>query len=221
VSNQDATFKNKLKLKTTGDNQDLQLAGDIRLDGLAVIAEQSRLQLLQTGSLTVTGLDVKGPDRLSIQSVQADRLAIGRSADNTEADASIEAGRFRVESLAMADRLLSVDSVVYTDGRSHIRRDAQGNWRMVGIIKAMNELAGESPDGEAADSPAEETPPAETAEPAQPFAAAVKRIEVEGDSAIDFSAWTSSRASTPWTCHRYRPTPAKRWGSCSTAATWT
>jgi outer membrane protein OmpA-like peptidoglycan-associated protein len=197
VSNQDATFKNTLKLKTAGEDQALKLAGDIRLDGLAVIAEQSRLQLLQTGSLTVTGLDLAGPEQLSIEAVQADQLAIGRSADNTEADASIEAGRFRVESLTMADRLLTIDSIVYTDGQSRVRRDAQGNWRMVGIIKAMNELAGQSDDDAAptdepaaadpaAAPPAATAPAAEsTAEP-EPFAAVLNRIEVDGDSSIDF-----------------------------------
>ena len=46
----------------------------------------------------------------------------------------------------MKDRLLSVDEVLYRDGISHIKRDAEGNFRIVGIIDSLNRLVQEQAD---------------------------------------------------------------------------
>jgi outer membrane protein OmpA-like peptidoglycan-associated protein len=180
--NDDARLDSKLSFSSAAGEPTLQLSSDIRLSGLNVVAGDSRLELLRSARLDLSGLAMQGMDRLSIQSVAAEKLVIGRQADDTEQDASMDVDRFEVTSLALADKLLSVDEVNYTGGHNHLRRDPEGNWRIIAIVKAMSRLAAKQEDAEVAPAPREGTD--NTAEAPQPLAAVVKRIKVDGDSTI-------------------------------------
>jgi len=180
--NDDARVDSKLSFASAGGEPALQLSADIRLSGLNVVAGDSRLELLRSARLDLSGLAMQGSDQLSIRSVAAEKLVIGRQAEDTEQDASMDVDRFEVTSLALADKLLSVDEVHYTGGHNHLRRDPEGNWRIIAILKAMNRLAAEQEDAEVTPAPQEGTN--NTAEAPQPLAAVVKRIKVDGDSSI-------------------------------------
>jgi hypothetical protein len=180
--NDDARLDSKLSFSSAAGEPTLQLSSDIRLSGLNVVAGDSRLELLRSARLDLSGLAMQGMDRLSIQSVAAEKLVIGRQADDTEQDASMDVDRFEVTSLALADKLLSVDEVNYTGGHNHLRRDPEGNWRIIAIVKAMSRLAAKQEHAEVAPAPREGTD--NTAEAPQPLAAVVKRIKVDGDSTI-------------------------------------
>ena len=154
------------------------------MSDLTIAAGDSRLELLRSARLDLSGLAMQGPDRLSIQSVTAEKLAIGRQADDTEQGASMDVDRFEVTSLALADNLLSVDEVHYTGGHNHLRRDPEGNWRVIAILNAMNRLAAKEENPEVAPAPQESAGADNTGEKPQSLAAVVKRIKIDGDSTI-------------------------------------
>lgn len=182
--NNEATVDSKLSFSTAGGEPALQLSSDIQLSDLSIAAADSRLELLRSARLDLSGLAMQGPDRLSIQSVRAEKLAIGRQADDTEQGASMDVDRFEVTSLALADNLLSVDEVHYTGGHNHLQRDPEGNWRVIAILNAMNRLAAKEENPEVAPAPQESAGADNTGEKPQSLAAVVKRIKIDGDSTI-------------------------------------
>jgi len=180
VGSKDLTVKSKLSLSTGGDTRTLKLASDVAVSDLDVVAENSRLALLRATLLKVSELSFEGTDSLSAGSILAENLELGRYADDTEQDAYMDVDRFEVSSLALADQLLSIDEVHYTGGRNHLRRDSEGNWRVIAILNAMNRLA-EEDQGEAGSGGGKS---AATGEPERPLSAAIGRIKVDGDSSI-------------------------------------
>jgi len=179
--NNEATVDSKLSFSTAGGEPALQLSSDIQLSDVNIAAGDNRLELLRSARLGLSGLAMQGLDRLSIQSLAAEKLAIGRQGDDTEQGASMDVDRFEVTSLALADNLLSVDEVHYTGGHNHLQRDAQGNWRIIAILNAMNRLAAKD---EAAPAPKESAGADDTGEKPQSLAAVVKRIKVDGGSTV-------------------------------------
>lgn len=178
VSNKAANISGTLNLVVTEHAPDIKLASDVSLQGLSLIAEEGKLELLGAGNLEVSGISLEGMDKQAIRSIRADQLVLGRDAGLKSEDAYMEVGRFEVSSLALADDLLTIDSVHYTDGHNRIRRNADGQWRVIAIINSMEKLARKQQEAEP------EPKPATTEK--EPLAIAINRIEVSGDSKISF-----------------------------------
>ena len=178
VTNRAANFSGTLELIATDGPPQIQLASDITLQDLHLVAEQNTLELLSADKLQVSGVSLEGTDKLAIQSIQVDQLGLGRDADQKSRDASIDAGRFEVSSLALANDLLTIDTVHYQDGHGRIKRDSEGKWRIIGIIESMSRMSKQQ-------QKVEEDPAPDTAE-ASTLAIAINRIEISGDSKISF-----------------------------------
>ncbi len=178
ITNQAANISGTLELITTDTAPEIRLASDVTLQDLHLIAEKSTLELLSAGNLQISGLSLEGTDKLAIQSIQADQLGLGRNAGQKSQDAYIDVGRFEVSSLTLANDLLTIDTVHYRDGHNRIKRDAEGQWRVIAIINSMSQLAKQQQEAE--------TDPAPDAEEKNPLAIAINRIEISGDSKISF-----------------------------------
>ena len=178
IRNKAANTRGTLDILSTDGRLQIRLASDITLQDLHLIAEENTLELLSADNLKLSGISLEGADNLSIQSILAEQLGLGRSADQTSQDASIQAGRFEVSSLTFANDLLAIDTVHYQDGHSRIKRNAEGQWRIVGIIESMNRLSKQQQKAE--------SDPAPVAKEDNPLAIAINRIEVSGDSKISF-----------------------------------
>jgi len=178
ITNGDTNISGTLEIRSSNGVPTIQLASDASLRDLSLIAEESTLELLSAGKLQLSGISLKDTDKLAIHLIAADQLGLGRSADKTSQDASIDVGRLEVSSLAFGDDLLTIDSVHYRDGYGRIKRDAEGQWRIIGIIDSMSRLKKEQQ--------AAESDPLPAAEESYPLAIAINRIEVSGDSKISF-----------------------------------
>ncbi len=178
VTSKAASIKGTLNLVSTENTPEIKLASDVSLQGLSLIADEGALELLGAGSLQISGVGLEGANKLAIRSIRADQLVVGRDAGLKTEDAYMEVGRFEVSSLALADNLLTIDSVHYTDGHNRIRRNADGQWRVIAIINSMSKLADKQQEAEAEPKP-------ETTEK-DPLAIAINRIEISGDSKISF-----------------------------------
>ena len=178
ITNKAANISGTLDILSSDDPQEIRLASDVALQGLRLIARESTLELLSTDSLELSGINLEGADNLAIQSILAEQLGLGRSADQTSQDAYIEARRFEVSSLTFADDLLAIDSVHYQDGHSRIKRNAEGQWRIIGIIESMSRLKKQQQE--------KESDPVPVVKEDTPLAIAINRIEVSGDSKISF-----------------------------------
>jgi uncharacterized protein involved in outer membrane biogenesis len=183
LSNADAAINSTLTLASGDSGLQLQLATDAQLTDLAVSAPDSHLQLLRSSKLKLTGLDMAAVDRLSIGSVTAEKLELARNENEADKGPYMDVDRFEVSSLALADRLLSIDSVHYVGGHNHMQRDAEGKWRIIGIIDSMKELTA-APHTQASTAAPAGTPAADDSSAPAPLAVAIGRIEVSGDSSI-------------------------------------
>ncbi len=178
ITNKAANISGTLELIATDGPPQIQLASDITLQDLHLIAEEGTLELLSADNLQLSGLSLEGTDNLTIQSILVEQLGLGRNADQISQDAFIDAGRFEVSSLAFANDLLTIDTVHYKDGHSRIKRNTEGQWRVIGIIDSMSRLSKQQQQAESA--------PAPDAKEDNPLAIAINRIEVSGDSKISF-----------------------------------
>ena len=178
IMNKVANTSGTLDILSTDDRPQIRLASDITLQDLHLIAEEGTLELLNADNLELSGISLEGADNLTIQSILAEQLGLGRSADQKSQDAFIDVGRFEVSSLALAGDLLTIDTVHYKDGHSRIKRNAEGQWRVIGIIDSMSRLSKQQQQAESA--------PVPDAKEDNPLAIAINRIEVSGDSKISF-----------------------------------
>lgn len=166
-----------LELIGTDSTPEIQLISNITLQNLHLIAEEDKLELLSADTLQLTGLNLAATNKLAIASIQADKLKLGRNADHKIKDAFIDVGQFEVSTLAFSDDLLTIDKVHYQDGYSRIKRNADGQWRVIGIIDSMIRLSKQQQ---------AEVAPVADAPAKNPLAMAINRIKISGDSKISF-----------------------------------
>lgn len=184
ILNRDTAVTGNLDISSGEAGQALKLNYDVKLEGLNLVADDKTLELIHADTLSLSGLTMDGTDNIAISNIDILKFGFGRSADNKADDAFIDVERFQVADLAFADRLLSIDTVRYHNGHSNMKRDAGGNFRVVGILDSMNRLI-EKQEAESEQAP----PPAEnidTGETQEPLGIKVNRIEVSGDSKISF-----------------------------------
>jgi uncharacterized protein involved in outer membrane biogenesis len=184
LSNADTTIDSTLTVAGGDSGLQLQLAADVQLTDLTVTAPDSRLQLLRSGSLKLSDLDMTGIDRLSIGTITAEKLELARNQDESDTGPYLDADKLEVASLALAEGLLSIDAVHYAGLHNHLQRDADGNWRIIGIISRMKALTA-APDTQASSAAPADTAAAGDREAPAPLAVAIKRIELTGDSSIN------------------------------------
>jgi len=171
VGTRSANLKTNLHYATGKVGHPLQLTADIRLNKTGIVTRGSQLKLLQAGTLQFSGLRLMDSDHLFIQTIDAHKLELARRIDNSEAGAYMDVDAISVSSLRYANRLVSIDKVRYRGGHSHMQRDRRGNWRIVGILDTLHQLA-----------TANKTQP--TVPDTRPLAVRINRIDVTDNSTL-------------------------------------
>ncbi len=178
ITNTATNISGALELSSTDGIPDIKLTTDITAQDLHLVAREGTLELLSAETIQLTGLNLEATDKLAIESIQVDKLGLGRNADHKVQDAFIDVGHFEISSLTFSSDLLTIDSVHYKDGHSQIKRNADGKLRIIGIIDSMSQLSKQQQEAE--------TTPAANTPGKDPLAIAINRIEVSGDSKISF-----------------------------------
>jgi hypothetical protein len=185
----DATLNSRLTVTADGGDggPSVQAAADLQVNELALNAPDSRLSLLRSGSLTLSGLTLSGVDQLALDTVRAGQLELARAQDQAGQPAFMDVDRFEVSALALKERRLSIERVVYDGGHSRWQRAADGTWNIAALGDVVSALIADS----AADQPDQ---PDQTDQPAPvttgnataaPLAVTVGRVEITGDSGLD------------------------------------
>lgn len=179
VRNAQSEFKGSLQLASAAQTLDVAANYTATLSGLDVDANEGALPLAHVDSLSATKLSLQGPETIALESLDIGGLTLIRDAASGDAEAFFSAARMELAGLDLAENRLSVDSLVYRDARSFIRRQRDGGlWIATRLEDLSRQMAATDAAGQDA---------AEAAEPAtQPLTVALDRLEIAGDSAVHF-----------------------------------
>lgn len=181
LSTADAILNSRLTVSAGDGEPSVQAAAELQVNELALSAPDSRLTLLRSGSLALSGLTVSGVDQLAIDTVRAEQLDLARALDEPGQTVFMDVDRFELSALALKERRLSIERVVYDGGHSRWQRGADGTWNTAVLGDIVSALAADS----APDQPDQPAPAATGDDTPAPLAVAVGRVEITGDSSLE------------------------------------
>lgn len=166
------------------------LSSNTEVQDLRIAAEDRSLKLFDVRRLNFNGLQVEALDKLALDAMVAEDLYLAQPVDEEQKpdpdNAFLHIANARFDKFEYADRLLSIDNILYQDWHAKLNRDPQGEWRMVRLLGLIKKLAqGPEADTQQDDQVASDTTP--TAEPpVEPVKILVNRLEASSGSSISF-----------------------------------
>jgi len=185
VQNKTFTLTGDFSFDHSEAEQSIQLDSDIVITELGVGATGRKINLVNAETLNITDLVINELNNISVKEVVSEHLYLGRPLDSEPGgqggDAFSHTEKLEITELAVADKLVSADSILFHGHQNHVVREADGSWTMLRLIDLIENI-NEPVDAEKPVVVAEQQP----AEPqeAEPVDIAIKRIETSGNSAI-------------------------------------
>jgi outer membrane protein OmpA-like peptidoglycan-associated protein len=167
----------------------LTLSSNSKIQALRVAAEQRTVKLFDVEQLKFDGLQVDALDKLALDAVVAEDLYLAQPVDEDQkpdpANAFLHIATARFDKPAYADKLLSIDSIEYQDWHTRLRRNPQGEWRMVRLLGLIKRLA-QSPEPESPQDEQASNAETDAEPPAEPVKIVVDRFEASRGSSLTF-----------------------------------
>jgi outer membrane protein OmpA-like peptidoglycan-associated protein len=135
---------------------DIALNSDLHVSGLDLLAPEEKVDILSAQKLQLAGLEIKGAEHVSVKTITADELDLGRSlseqetAPEDEKRAIFHASQVSISSFSHIEGFTAIDKITEDDVHVVYHRDKQGQWNAVTLLNA---LAGEQTDAGKAEDP--------------------------------------------------------------------
>ena len=182
-------WEGRLALTIDQGLKGLRGSGALTVKGLHTDALAERYSILAFDALQARPIEIQGPEGLAVGEIDIDRLTLGQTQERTVQDAPGEhinlfrSGRLTVKALEFSRAQgLNIASIEEHDVQSLTWRDRDGNWNVVGLIKALERVA--ETDGTTTPRPGPAKAPQEDHGARLPVR--IGRITVSGDSQAVF-----------------------------------
>ena len=125
---------------------DIVLTSDLLVSGLDLIAPEKKVDIISAQKLQLAGLEIKGPEHVSVKKIIADELDLGRSLNKQESAAEDEkraifhVKQVSINNFSHVDGFTAIDTIAEDDVHVVYHRDKEGKWNVVTLLDA---LAGE------------------------------------------------------------------------------
>jgi len=144
----------------------IALNSELQLSGLDLFAPDKKVDIVRVQELQLTGLEVKGPNHVSVEKITTAGLDLGRSLEQQETAAKddnraiFHAEKVSISQFSHIDGFTAVDTIVEDDVHVVYHRDKEGKWDAVTLLETLageEKDAGETGDGESGKEPPDET----------------------------------------------------------------
>ena len=175
-----------LLLSYSDDQQgtDITVNSELLITGLDLLATEKKVDIISAEKLRLAGLEIQGPEHVTVEKISADKLSLGRSLERQESTSENEnraiflAENVSIGKFSHIDGFTAIDTIVEDGVHVVYHRDTEGNWNTVTLLDA---LAGEKKEDENGAATPDETD-SETEAASGPPPLAVKRVDVSSGS---------------------------------------
>ena len=136
---------------------DITVNSELLVTGLDLLATEKKVDIISAEKLRLAGLEIQGPEHVTVEKISADKLNLGRSLERQESTSENEnRAIFRAENVSIGkfshiDGFTAIDTIVEDGVHVVYHRDTEGNWNTVTLLDALgdaelNEVQGQPMD---------------------------------------------------------------------------